>query len=139
MIRDAWLLGDRFVAGIWPTVIATKNKAHSQNSPLPYLFEKYNILPIYPKSSSLNRSVLGRIYNEFIEGLNQNDWLPKYIFVLPDKDLVEASQHYGFGCKIVFSKILTWMANNMEATIETRIDDLTGKRSWAFIENSTVL
>ena len=121
------------------TIIGSKNKAKLKNKPLPYLFDKYNILPLYAVTSSLIRSTLGRMFNQFIEGLNDNDWLPKYIIFLPDKDLIESAQHYGFGCKVVFSKILTWFTSGMENAIETHKDDLCGKRSGAFSEDPTLV
>ena len=116
---------------MWTTIITTKNKARSTNSPLPYLFDKYNVLPPYPKSSSLNDSVIRRIYNEFVDGLNENPWLPKYICILPDKDIIQAAKYYGFSCKFVFHKAINYLATNMESELETRKEDLAGKHSGA--------
>ena len=124
---------------MWTTIIRTKNKAKLKNSRLPYLFDKYNILPFYAVSSSLNNSTIGRIFNQFIDGLNDNQWLPKYIVFTLDKDLIESAQHYGFGYKQVFSRILTWLASNIEDALEVRKDDLCGKRSRAFLEDTTLV
>ena len=139
MVRDTWLVSDGFLRDMWTTIIGTKNKARLKNLPLPYIFDKYNVLPLYAVTSSLNKSTLGRMFNQFFDGLNDNAWLPKYIFFMPDKDLIESIQHYGFGCKIVFNKVLTWFAKNVESTLETRKDDISGKRSGAFTSDTTLV
>ena len=70
-IRDVWLVDDSFLRGMWTTIIGTKNKAKLKNTAPPYIFDKYNVLPLYAVSSSLNKSCLGRMHNQFIEGLNE--------------------------------------------------------------------
>ena len=132
-------MGDKFVSKFWPTVITTKNKAHSQGSRLPYLFDRFNVIPLFPPSSSIASNAVVRMFNQLIEGLNENLWLPKYLVFLPDHDLIETARHFSFGCKIVFNTILTWLGNQIESTIQTRKDDLCGKRAGALNEEVRII
>ena len=132
-------MGDSFLREMWTTIIGTKNKAKLKNSLPPYIFDKYNVLPLYAVSSSLNKSCLGRMYNQFIDGLNENPWLPRYVIFLLDKDIIEVAHHNGFGCKQVFAKILTWFGLHIESAFEVRKDDLCGKRSGAFLQDATII
>ena len=65
--------------------------------------------------------------------------MPKYVVFLPDKDIIEAAHHYGFGCKQVFSKILTWFGSHIETALEVCKDDLCGKRPGAFLQDATII
>ena len=76
---------------------------------------------------------MGRILNELIDALNSGLKLPKYIIVLLDKDLIESAHYGGFGCKIIFSKTIEWLANNIKIVIETRKEDIKGKNPGAMI------
>ena len=111
-------------------LIATKNQAVVDKVSKPYIFEYYNVTPFYKSSASFTRSTLARLHNKVLEGLNDPETLlPKYILMLPDKDLIEQASHAGFGCKGIFKRILFWLASNINRAMEIRIDELRQKRA----------
>ena len=119
---------------VWLSFIASKNKAIVQNSQKPYIFDRYNVLPQYAMVSNLTQSTLARVFNQVVEGLNENDWVPCYMILLPDWDLIEDSKHFGFGCKVVFQDMISWLCKNIEAVLEVRKDDLRKKNKGAILD-----
>ena len=75
------------------------------------------------------RLIPARIVNEVIKALNEEWYLPRFIIIMPDKDLIEEVNFGGFGCKIVFEVILSWMAKEINNALEMRRDDLRYKRA----------
>ena len=127
-LRDVWLLGDSFMRSLWPTFAATRAKAVAANTTKPYLFDFFNVIPLYPGVGDANKSLIGRIHNELVNGLDDHDWLPSYLVVLPDKNIIEAAKFGGFGCKVVFEKMVTWLVNAINDSINLRRDDIIKKK-----------
>ena len=113
---------------LWPAILASKAKAVVDKRPLPYLFNHYNLIPCYPTSANLARLAIGRMLNEFIANINDKDFLPRYIIIVPDKDIIESSRQAGFGCKVVFEKTLFWLMQQMETILSLRKEDIKGKK-----------
>ena len=134
-INDTYLIGDLFLRSIWPTMLATKNKAIANKTQKPFLFNNFNILPCYSPVATMTKSILARLINEFINTLGENRPMLKYLLFLPDKDIIEAVHHGGFGCKFIFEKILTWMMANIEEALEVRKEDLNTKRAGALFQS----
>ena len=95
-------MGDAFLRDIWPAVLGTNTKATANKTSKPYIFENYNIVPCFSGGTSFTRSILARLHNQIITTLNEQETLPKFIVVLPDKDIIEAVKHAGFGSKVIF-------------------------------------
>ena len=113
---------------LWPAILASKSKAIVDHKPQPYLFQFYNILPMYSTQILSARSAVSRIFNNFVGGPNENSFLPKFIIILPDKDIIESSHHAGFGCRKVFEKTINWLLSKIDTELELRKEDLKGKR-----------
>ena len=56
---------------------------------LPYLFEFYNVMAYFQKESSGVRSLLARVLNALVAGLNEKPRLPRYIVVVLDMNLLD--------------------------------------------------
>ena len=84
--------------------MATKTKAAMNHSSKPYLFEQFNVIPYYTMGLSANALI--RISKKLVEAFNEAHHLPKYIIILPDKDLIEAVHFGGFRCKFIFEHII---------------------------------
>ena len=130
-IFDIWLLGDSFMKELWPVILASKAKAMVDKKPLPYLFNHYNLIPCYPTGMNLARSAICRMLNEFIANINEKDFLPRYVIIIPGKDIIESSRQAGFGCKVVFKKTLFWLMQQMETVLSLRKEDIKGKKQGA--------
>ena len=90
----------------------------------PFIFDNYNVKPYFAGNTSLTRSPLAQFHNKVVKGLNKEDSLPKYVIFLPDKDLIEAAEQVGFGCKVVFEKVLYWLGENLDRALNLRKEDL---------------
>ena len=114
---------------LWPTALASKNKAVIDKAEKPFLFEYFNVFSLHTSGINKCKSILSRIFNEFAEALNDKEKnLPKYILIIPDKDIIEAAQQSSFGCKVLFNYMINWLASNIFEEIENRKEKLMKKR-----------
>ena len=65
--------------------------------------------------------------------LNSEDYLPKYIIMLPDKNIIKDVHFGGFGCKVIFKKLLTWSCKAIETVLDIRKADLKSRRAGAIL------
>ena len=96
-------------------------KAVAASRDQPYLYQYYNIFGYY--LSPLNTTVrvgIARILNAFIEGLNDRDILPKYVIIIPDKDIIAASAPsvFNIGAGTVFDLTLEWLFSQLKKAIK---------------------
>ena len=125
-----WLVGDKFLRDLWPTLIATKSKAIIDRTRKPYIFDYYNVTQCYPGiGAGCSHSTIARMVNEFTKAINdhKNKPLPKYIIMLPDKDIISAVHFGGFGYKVIFEKVIHWMGKVIDNTTQLRKHDLQFK------------
>ena len=67
-LRDVWLVGDAFLRELWPNILGTKSKAALDHTSKPYIFEFFNVHPLYAAgAASGSRSILSRMFNEIVE------------------------------------------------------------------------
>ena len=67
---------------------------------------------------------LSTLVNALIEALNESTYLPKYIIVIPDWDILRFIKHYDSGITVMTGKIINWLTNQMIRAVDTRRDDL---------------
>ena len=65
------------------------NQGDGERAVMPYLYEFYNVFGFTQLASSGVRSVLARVINSLIEGLNERPQLPRYVVVMLDKDVID--------------------------------------------------
>ena len=100
----------------------------------PYVWEQYNAVGCYPGINSHNRSVAARIFNELVFRLNKKSEtadhrLPKYIVILPDRDLLMDINFNNFGIEKIIDDTLTWLAKNVDKTLRIRKEDMRKKQN----------
>ena len=61
----------------------------------------------------------------------QAPFLPRFIIVVPDWDIVKYVGHYKYGVTIITKKIVRWMVTNMSRSIQTHKDDLSRTKKGA--------
>ena len=130
-MSDLWLVGDAFLRDLFPTLQALRAKAVLDEKVKPYIFEYYNIVPLYPAKSSNIRSTEARIFNELVGGLNERPKLPRYVLIVLDKEILESADHNNFGINRIVSELVDWMARNIDKTIDLRREDVRLKRPGA--------
>ena len=123
------MIGDSFLKEVSPTLTAMKNQAVQLNRRQPYLHEYYNVETFTYNGNGGLRSVLARINNAIVYALNNDEKLPRYIMLIPDKDLIEVAvkEHHDCGLKGMLGYFLDWLLKNININIETCKQDLYSK------------
>ena len=91
---------------------------------LPYLYQFFNVEVFYKISDGRTKNTLQNIYNALIEALNKTPKLPRFIFVVLDRDLLLNADHYRFGMHIILEDIIPWLIKKIEKAIYMRREDL---------------
>ena len=65
--------------------------------------------------------------------------MPKYIILVPDKDLIKAMKFYNFGISKMLGTLMNWLSNGFERQLEARKDELFNKRAGAIYSTDTRL
>ena len=125
---DVWFLGDSFLKENFTSFQAVKTRAIKENASPPYLFDYYNVYPLYQNPVSSTRPRLTRIINALLDKLNEEEKLPRYIIIILDKDIIEEAFFYDFGVKYILKNLITWIQRNIDLCIETCKEDIRGKR-----------
>ena len=103
---------------------------------MPYVFKQFNVLPYYnTKSSALYG--LARQLNPLIEALNERPKLPKYILLVPDRDIINETKAYGFGASYVLGSAVYFLIRQMEMLLSRRKVDLQDKKPGAIASQDT--
>ena len=88
-IYDVWFVGDQFFATNFGELQKMHQTARIKKKSPPYLYEYYNMFGYYSAGSSGRKHVIGRMINALLVGLNTHNWLPRYVIVVFDKDLID--------------------------------------------------
>ena len=71
------------------------------------------------------RSVIARILNHIIMALNNRPRLPRFIFIFPDKDIVDYMNYFQWGVSFAFGAQLDWLLSQIERAIEAKKEGLS--------------
>ena len=107
-----------------------KTDAIATKKPILYIYEYYNIFSWTQSPVSIERSVIAKIINSFTDGLNKIHRVPKYLVVIPDKDIIDGMVS-DFQAEGSIDQQLQWLINNIQKVIARRREDLKDKRSGA--------
>ena len=112
-----------------------KSMNKSSNSK-PHLFKQYNIEALVAPQLSQTRSILSRLFNAFVKALNDFKYLPKYILIMPDKDIIENIGVYDFGIADTIEDCIKWLLININRYLELHKEDMMGKRPGSIFSTS---
>ena len=127
--REVWLIGDAFLRAISLKLQAMKTKSAVDRTVKPYIYEYYNVVQMFPGMNSNTRPTVARIYNEFITALNEKPKLPRYIFFVLDREILDYVNYVAFGVNRIITELITWLMKNVDKSIELRKDDMRMKRA----------
>ena len=136
---DTWLLGDAFLRETYPTLQAIKAQSKVKRKPPLYLYDYFNVIPLYQKILCNIRSAEARMINALISMLNSRDHLPMYLIVIPDRDLLSWYGHPGYGISRIIQKNLNHMISDIEKILRTHREDLMQKRPGAAGDKTTII
>ena len=83
--NDIWIIGDYFLKDANAELQGLKKMSISKHLPQPYIHENFNV---HTRYADLVIKGIARLLNPLVEILNFQHRLPKYIIVVPDKDLI---------------------------------------------------
>ena len=91
--------------------------------------DNYNLRLLYAEQWSNIRPFLARVFNQLIKVLNMPPFmLPRYILIMLDKDLITSAELFNYGVLQTMEDTLKWLLKKINQVIETRKQDLMGKR-----------
>ena len=74
-------------------LIGLHNTARSNRKlSMPYIFKQFNVQAFY-NTKSVALHGLARQLNPLLEALNERPRLPKYILLVPDRDIINETRH----------------------------------------------
>ena len=117
----------------FPDLQEIRTESLNRNSKPPFMYDCYNVLPYYTGASGPIKDTLSRIANSLIEGFNHKEKLPRYIFFIIDKDLVEAlvDQLQDSGVDEGLTSLFNWLACFGDRLITARKDNMLNQRMGA--------
>ena len=133
-LKDLWFVGDHFLRETYGVLQDLKTQLTRKPTPANdqlHIYQFYNVVLYFASAASRVKSLLARVLNSVIEGLNNKERLPKYVVVLLDKDLIENLDYFDYGIAEVLDECVYWLVKEINKAFETRRDDLRSKRAGA--------
>ena len=84
--HDLWIVGDTFLKETSSDLYDLQDKASQKQQPVPFIFKYFNVRGFYTNKGV--RSGINRLLDPLVEALNKYHKLPKYLLIVPDKDLM---------------------------------------------------
>ena len=96
-----------------------KKSALAKNQPISYICQFYNVSSFM---AGLATRGISRILTPFSDALNsdKNFRLPRFILIVPDKDLITSMKTYNFGTARVMGAILHYIMKQMDVMINRK-------------------
>ena len=136
---NTWLLGDGFLREAFGSFQAMNSEAKIKKKPPPYIFDYFNVIPLYQRALRQISSMEARMENALVSMLNVKDHLPTYLLIIPDKDLLRSYSFFAFGISKIIQRCLSHMMNDIKKDLRTRREDLMQKRPGAVSERVKVI
>ena len=105
----------------------------NQKKRLPYLYENFNISAWFVKlrRHALKVPAIAHLQNALIAAFNKYPHMPKYIIVIPDKDILKSIEIYDNGIKKVIYSNMCWLLQQFGRNLNSRRDDFRNKNTGA--------
>ena len=114
-----------------------KKEAAQKNatSSPPYLLDYFNTIGFYKRITGGVKYAVARIVNSLIEALNTKDRLPRFIIVIPGKNVVSDINVFEFGASRVLADITRWMVRQISILVHRKKMELTTRKPGAVFFN----
>ena len=120
MIFDAWIIGDQTFKSVGGelTNMWDLSRLKDSNVQIPYLYEYYNV-HIYTQIASVGvKSVMTRVLNALMEGINYHPWLPRFLIIILDTDVItEFDLLAQENLYKDFTRVLSWFTKQVNIVI----------------------
>ena len=118
--KDIWIIGSKFLQDTYDDLHKLKEKAADNKSPMPYMYDFYNVIFHKENITSLNENVLLHYINAITHGLNNEKKLPRIILIIPDGDILQFINHFNFGISYILGSLLSWLINQIDTAIDCK-------------------
>ena len=113
-LSKVWIVGDNFLA-------ETYRKCFKKSSHDFYLKACFEVLPFCSnKYSDKNSNLISRIVNSFVLALSTKHYLPDYVIVLLDDDLIEHLQFKNFKAASLLGPWVEYLSEFFAESLQTR-------------------
>ena len=109
-----------FVKEIYQTFPSLKLQAIRLNRKIPYCYEKFNVETFFYNNSYGLKSPVSHLLNSVINTINAQEFLPKYLIIIPDKDIVDFINYTQRGISQIIGTILDWLIKQIDQTMERK-------------------
>ena len=130
-ICDVWVIGDTFLREALPVLQSIKTQAVENHTIKPFLYEYYNLIPLFASSNSYTKSFIAKTFNKLVAKMNNRTMLPKYMIIALDKDIIENLKQDDFGIQNLMHDAVHWLARNFEISLDLRRADIKEKNPGA--------
>ena len=98
------------------------------------MYNCYNVIPFYTGASGPLKDTMMRLINSLTEAFNRKEKLPRYIFFVIDKDIVEAvMSDDDYKITDAIEMAFRWLARQCERFISARRENLVNERRGAVV------
>ena len=117
-IQKLWILGDNFVAESYRKSL---RKAHGEF----FIKENFEFLPFYgSRYSDSNNNTLSRLVNSFMQAMNSKFYLPEFVIIFLDNDLIEHLQYKKLNTASLLGPWIEYLSQTVAEALHQRYQDL---------------
>ena len=108
-----WIVGDDFVSDTIGEFL------QSEDIEKPYIRDQYDVKVLCSTSLSPNHSVIARLHNNLVNGLEEQPLMPKAIILVMDSDIIKTVYQNEEQLMIIFNQLLRNLLSGVPRVIST--------------------
>ena len=117
-LKDCWVIGDKFINEVYYTLPEANQNTLENSKEKLYLYDQLNVKCFSLHPLTKIKEAPAQLVNSLVHALNekppdsesktnvQTPFLPRFIIVVPDWDIVKYVGHYKYGVTIITEKIV---------------------------------
>ena len=135
--EDIWFIGDVFIKDSIDALFALKKAAIVKKQPPPCIFQWFNVNGLHVSANCAIKSA-SRFINPLVHALNEEPHLPKYIVIVPDKDILYFLNGKNNTSAMAIGSYLHYTIKQIDMYIDRRKTDLCDKKPGAVDPDHTI-
>ena len=101
-----------------------KTQAYLKNNTLPFIYQMFNLVGLYTNPLKHGRNAMAHIVDALMDGLNKKNFLPKFVLVALDRNLLDMFNYDELGFTGQIERCVEWLAHTFQCEFEVHIDYL---------------
>ena len=110
-IEKMWIIGD--------DTVNRSVRGHLNADSAPFITRNFETSIIAGSTASQNGSVIGRICNSLTTSFNNKQYLPKWIVIIVENDVINGLPYHQSGCSEIYGQIIEYMMSKFTSTVAT--------------------